>query len=119
MLLAPGKVLVNPEYIDVNKLPAMFKKWDVIIAPEPDPMSSSDTLGKFFSMCSKWIALNVLNLDEKRIVVEKSQVKMQRVLRDHGFEPIPCSFVNYLPFGGAFHCATLDIRRRGTLQSYF
>ncbi len=22
-------------------------------------------------------------------------------------------------FGGAFHCATLDVRRRGTLESYF
>ena len=21
--------------------------------------------------------------------------------------------------GGAFHCATLDVRRRGTLESYF
>jgi len=27
--------------------------------------------------------------------------------------------MNYKPFGGSFHCATLDIRRRGTLQSYF
>lgn len=29
------------------------------------------------------------------------------------------SNVTNLPFGGAFHCATLDIRRRGGLQSYF
>jgi glycine amidinotransferase len=119
MLLAPGKALVNPEYIDVTKLPKMFKSWDIIVAPEPDPMSESDTLGKLFSMCSKWIALNVLNLDQKRIVVEQSQVGMQRTLREHGFEPIPCEFVSYLPFGGAFHCATLDIRRRGTQQNYF
>ena len=119
MLLAPGKALVNPEYINVTRLPRIFRSWDLIIAPEPDPMSDSDMLGKFFSMCSKWIALNVLNLDEKRIVVEESQKGMQRVLREHGFEPIPCAFVNYLPFGGAFHCATLDVRRRGTLQSYF
>lgn len=27
--------------------------------------------------------------------------------------------VHYAPFGGAFHCATLDIRRRGGLGSYF
>jgi hypothetical protein len=28
-------------------------------------------------------------------------------------------FSSYLPFGGSFHCATLDIRRRGWLQNYF
>ena len=28
-------------------------------------------------------------------------------------------FLSYGPFGGSFHCATLDVRRRGTLQSYF
>ncbi|MFN3324799.1 MAG: amidinotransferase [Bryobacteraceae bacterium] len=118
-LLAPGKILVNPEYIDVDRLPAMFKSWDVIVAPEPDPLSDSDVMARFFSMCSKWISLNVLSLDEERVIVEKTQVGMQRVLKEHGFKPIPCSFANYLPFGGAFHCATLDIRRRGTLQSYF
>ncbi len=33
-------------------------------------------------------------------------------------EPIPCDLRHYAPFGGSFHCATLDVRRRGTLQSY-
>jgi len=119
MLLAPGKALVNPEYIDVDQLPDLFKSWDIIVAPEPDPMTSSNTMAKLFSLCSKWIAINVLNLDEKRIVIEQSQKGMIRLLKEHGFEPIPCPFVNYLPFGGAFHCATLDIRRRGTQQNYF
>jgi glycine amidinotransferase len=118
-LLAPGKILVNPEYIDVTRLPKMFKSWDVIIAPEPDPLASSDILARFFSMCSKWISVNVLSIDEKRVIVESTQVGMIKRLREHGLEPIPCSFANYLPFGGAFHCATLDIRRRGVLQSYF
>jgi len=44
---------------------------------------------------------------------------MIRALKDWGFEPIPLPFTKFAPFGGAFHCATLDIRRRGTLQSYF
>lgn len=117
-LLAPGKILVNPEYIDVTRLPRELRSWDVIVAPEPDPLASSDILARFFSMCSKWISVNVLSLDEKRVIVEKTQVGMIRKLKEYGFEPIACSFANYLPFGGAFHCATLDIRRRGALQSY-
>jgi glycine amidinotransferase len=118
-LLAPGKILVNPEYVDVERLPKHFKSWDVIVAPEPDPMASSDVMARFFSMCSKWISLNVLSLDEKRVIVEKTQVGMMKKLREYGFEPIPVGFANYLPFGGAFHCATLDIRRRGEIQDYF
>lgn len=118
-LLAPGKILVNPEYIDVERLPKHFKSWDVIVAPEPDPLASSDVMARFFSMCSKWISLNVLSLDEKRVIVEKTQIGMMKKLREYGFEPIPVAFANYLPFGGAFHCATLDIRRRGVLQDYF
>jgi len=118
MLLAPGKALVNPEWIDVSRLPKALQSWDLIIAPEPEPYSESEMMAKFFSMCSKWISLNVLMLDERRVIVEKTQTSLIKVLKDHGFEPIPCAFSSYLPFGGAFHCATLDIRRKGELRSY-
>ena len=37
MHLAPGKVLVNPEFVDVARLPKVLKSWDVLVAPEPDP----------------------------------------------------------------------------------
>jgi hypothetical protein len=31
----------------------------------------------------------------------------------------PGAFLNDAPFGRSFQCATLDVRRRGTLESYF
>jgi glycine amidinotransferase len=117
MPLAPGKVLVNPEYIDRAALPAILRSWDVMVAPEPDPIRG--LRNAHLSMVSKWIGMNVLMLDPKRVVVDESQVSMMRLLREHGFEPIPCPFMHYKPFGGSFHCATLDVRRRGSLQSYF
>ena len=117
MPLAPGKLLVNPDYLDVSKLPGLFKRWDILEAPEPDPIDGR--LLKVTSMCGKWLSMNVLMLDERRVIVEKKQPTMIRALRDWGFDPIPVAFQHYAPFGGAFHCATLDIRRRGTLQSYF
>ena len=112
--LAPGKVLVNPEFIDVDRLPPILKSWDILIPPEPAPIPSS-----VHSMCSKWIAMNVLMLDEERVIVEKNQEALIQSFKDWGFKPIPCPFIHYSPFGGAFHCATLDVRRRGALQSYF
>lgn len=114
MPLAPGKVLVNPDHIDVDRLPPILKSWDVLVAPHPDPVP-----GPLLSMCSAWLSMNVLMLDEKRVVVEESQPTMIRALRDWGFDPVPCGFRHYAAFGGSFHCATLDVRRRGGLQSYF
>lgn len=113
MPLAPGKLLINPEYIDVDRLPNLFKSWDILIPPEPDPIEGIP------SMCSKWISLNVLMVNKKQVIVESGQKSLIKAFKDWGFEPIPCPFINFAPFGGSFHCATLDIRRRGNLQSYF
>jgi glycine amidinotransferase len=114
MPLAPGMVLVSPEYIDVNKLPAILKNWEILIAPEPVPVIHDP-----LRIVSKWIAINVLMLDERRVIVEQRQEPLIKALRNWGFQPIPCAFEAYFPFMGGFHCATLDVRRRGTLQSYF
>ncbi|MER5907716.1 amidinotransferase [Streptomyces mirabilis] len=117
VLLAPGKVLVNPEYIDVDRLPDVLSSWDVLVAPEPNPID--DRLLKITSMCGKWLSMNVLMLDEKRVIAERHHTGMLRALEKWGFEPIPCDLLHYAPFGGSFHCATLDIRRRGALEPYF
>jgi amino acid adenylation domain-containing protein len=113
--LAPGKVLVNPLFIDVDNLPDYFKSWDILIAPKPNktPMTLYDT-----KVISQWVNMNVLSLDEERVIVEKSQESMIKALKDWGFKPIPCEFESYYPFLGSFHCATLDVRRRGVLRSY-
>jgi glycine amidinotransferase len=116
--LCPGKVLVNPEYLDPAKLPAIFKSWDILVAPRPDPVPLSAWRFRV-SQCSPWISINVLMLDPKRVVVEASQKTLIAAFRDWGFQPIACPFLNYAPFGGSFHCATLDVRRRGELESYF
>ena len=98
----------------MKRLPDILKTWDVLSAPTPDPVR-----GVAASMCSDWISLNVLMLDEKRVICERTQPSMIQALADWGFEPIPISLLHYAPFGGSFHCATLDVRRRGTLLSYF
>lgn len=117
LLLAPGRVLVNPEYIDVGRLPDVLGSWDILIAPEPNPID--ERLLRTASMCGKWLNMNVLMIDEKRVIADRHHTDMLRALEKWGFEPIPCDFLHYAPFGGSFHCATLDIRRRGDLQTYF
>ncbi|WP_267241990.1 amidinotransferase [Streptomyces sp. PR69] len=115
-LLAPGKVMINPEYIDVDRLPDALRSWDILIPPEPKPID--ERLLRITSMCGKWLSLNVLVIDGKRVIAERHHTDLLRALERWGFEPIPCDLLHYAPFGGSFHCATLDVRRRGTLESY-
>jgi glycine amidinotransferase len=115
--LGPGKLLINPEYVDPDRLPDILKTWEILVAPEPNPIT--DTMLKITSMCGKWLNMNVLMIDPKRVIVDPHHTNMMRAMEKWGLEPIPCKFLHYAAFGGAFHCATLDTRRRGTLESYF
>ena len=112
MPLAPGKLLINPER--VPKVPPLFRTWDVLAAPRP-----AFAIDHPLYMSSRWLSMNLLMLDEERVLVERQEEDLARQLRDWGFQPIRCNFTNFYAFGGAFHCATLDVRRRGILQSYF
>lgn len=116
--LAPGKLLVNPEYIDVSRLPEIFKSWEILVAPEPDPIEDERLL-EITSMCGRWLNMNILMIDEKRAIVDPHHRGMVRALERWGVETIPVPFLHYAAFGGAYHCATLDVRRRGALESYF
>ncbi|WP_407285761.1 amidinotransferase [Streptomyces sp. BP-8] len=110
--MAPGKLLIHPER--VPEVPQLFKGWDVMAAPAP---VIPDTHPLY--MTSKWINMNILMLDEERVIVEAQDEPMIAAMKKFGFQPIPCNFRHFNTFGGSFHCATADVRRRGTLQSYF
>ena len=112
MPLAPGKLLINPER--VPDVPRLFKGWDVLAAPAPVLPDAHPLY-----LTSKWINMNVLMVDHQRVIVERQDEPMIKALKAFGMSPIPCDFRNFNSFGGSFHCATLDVRRRGTLESYF
>jgi len=103
--LARGKLMINPDRLP--KTPQIFRDWDV--RPAPRPAGGS---GPPLYMSSAWISMNLLSLDEKRVLVESQQFDLIAFLRDWGFQPIPHSFRHFQALGGSFHCATLDIRRR-------
>jgi glycine amidinotransferase len=113
LLLAPGKALVNREF--APNLPDALRGWEIIEAPKPRARTNADSL---LAPSSSWLSINVLSLDEQRVIVEAEQHELIRLLGDHGLRPIPVPFQNVFTFGAGFHCATLDIRRRGELRSY-
>lgn len=113
--LAPGKILVNPDR-PLRQVPDVLKgsDWELREAPR----STMPTDFPFFESF-RWLSMNVLSLDERRVIVERTEEPLMAALRDWGFEPIPLAFRHMYKFGGSFHCATVDVRRRGELRSYF
>ena len=104
--LAQGKLLINPLW--VTELPSVFDGWQIIEAPPP-VMPEDHAL--YFS--SDWLTMNMLSINEKQVIVEEKEAPLIKLLQSYGFDPIPLPFRNFYPFGGSFHCATADIRRRG------
>lgn len=113
--LAPGKLLVNPDR-PARPLPAMFQKsgWDVRECPRTTYPRDLPSFRGF-----EWLVMNLLSLDEHRIICEQQEEPLIRFLKDWGMTPIPVAYRNCYKHGGSFHCSTLDVRRRGELQSYF
>ena len=106
--IGPERALINPNWID--QIPESVRGWELIEAPEPEGFAEPYRGLKYNT--SQFIAMNVFMLDEERIFVDHQQKKLIRMLRDRGLYPIDIPF-DLPPFlGGAFHCATLDIRRR-------
>jgi glycine amidinotransferase len=50
--------------------------------------------------------------------VHAGEPNFVRQLNKWGFQPIEVPFAAFETIGGGFHCATVDIRRRGALQAY-
>lgn len=112
----PGIVLTNPSRPCVDGQLDLFTRngWRLVDAPvsvRSGPAPSRDV--------SNWISMNILMLDERTAIVEASEAPMIALMRSLGCEVIPCPFDRVYAFGGGFHCCTADIRRDGTLQSYF
>lgn len=109
VLLAPGKALLNPEFVDPDNLPEVLKKWDLRFAPEPVQRGAKKAR---FQLDSGWLSMNLFSIDPQTVVVDSEQRALIDLLERWGFDVVPTPFQAYYPFGGGFHCCTLDVRRR-------
>jgi N-dimethylarginine dimethylaminohydrolase len=117
--LRPGLLLCNPARINDDSLPEILKQWDVIYSP---PMEKTDTHDADYlskSIASDWIDMNLLSISPDLVVVDRDQTALIKLLEKQGLDVAPLKLRHSKMLGGGFHCATLDIRRAGTLQRYF
>ncbi|MDY6806425.1 MAG: NarL family transcriptional regulator [Cyanobacteriota bacterium] len=108
VLSCPDRPCISPEILE------MFEKggWEILYPPRG--IANAE-----FHMSSRWLSMNILVIDEERVVVEKSEEPTIKFFKEIGLKPILVDFKDHYVFGGGLHCATCDVRRRGTLKSYF
>lgn len=117
--LRPGLVLCNPARINDETLPGILRQWDVIYSPpmENATRHDSDYLRK--SIGSAWIDMNLFSIAPDLVVVDRDQTELIKLIEKNGVDVLPLKLRHSRMMGGGFHCVTLDIRRRGTLERYF
>jgi N-dimethylarginine dimethylaminohydrolase len=117
--LRPGLMLCNPARVSRETLPAILKQWEIIFSP---PMENTDRYDADYlrkSIGSDWIDMNLFSIGPGQVVVDRDQTALIRLLEKQGLDVIPLKLRHSKMLGGGFHCVTLDIRRRGTLEQYF
>lgn len=96
-----------------DMLPEKFKKWKFIVpedlTPQLDVAGMTDIDIQLAS--SRGMDINVLSLDEKRVLVNRRAVGVIKALEQNGFEPILVDLDNGEIFAGGIHCSTLDLVR--------
>jgi len=117
--LRPGLILCNPARINQDTLPEILKQWEVIYSPPMEGTGRFDAeyLGR--SIGSKWIDMNLLSISPDLVVVDQHQTALIKLLEKQGIDVIRLQLRHSKMLGGGYHCTTLDIRRKGTLQRYF
>jgi N-dimethylarginine dimethylaminohydrolase len=117
--LRPGLVLCSPARINDDTLPEIFKQWEVIYSPPMESTGNYDADYLSRSIGSKWIDMNAFSINPNLVVVDQDQTALIKLLEKKGLDVIRLKLRHSKMLGGGFHCITLDIRRKGTLQRYF
>ena len=116
--LCPGMILTNPErpIRENDKRLFLGNGWEFVDAPQPALTNDEMPL---FCQSSKWLSMNVFSISPTKIICEERESSLQKLLLSRGFEVYALPFRNVFEFGGSFHCASWDIRRRGECVDYF
>lgn len=107
-VLNEGTVMLNAGRITADKLPPIFKDWNIIWVNDKDirPMGFYK-----YPYASKWMAMNVFSVDRKTVMMDKDQHILIDKLTNRGFTVIPSKLTHSRTLGGGFHCCTLDLWR--------
>jgi N-dimethylarginine dimethylaminohydrolase len=110
----PGLAFVPAPYVSRENLPELLRRWDIVFVDDVSDHAASAT-----ALSSKWVALNFLMVHPALAIVDRHQGGLIKELERRGIDTLPMELRHARALGGGFHCVTLDVRRRGTLETYF
>ena len=116
--LRPGKVLLNSSRVNPENCPKIFENWDKIYFKDVNYKPTTDSGPGSISPCSPYIGMNILSIDPNTVVVGEDQTNLITVLEKQGFDVVRVKMRHAQTLSGGLHCATLDLRRRGSLEDY-
>lgn len=117
--LRPGLLLCNPDRVSREMLPPPFQKWDLIFSP---PLVGADRFDRAYldmSIGSGWIDMNLFSISPDLVVVDRDQTALMRLLERNKVDVVPMKLRHSRMLAGGFHCVTLDVKRKGNMDSYF
>jgi N-dimethylarginine dimethylaminohydrolase len=114
VMVRPGLVFVPAPYVSPDNLPDALSGWDVVYVEDMIDDGSTGTL-----LSSKWVGLNLLMINPSLAVVDRRQTGLIDELECRGVDTLRLELRHARVLGGGFHCVTLDVRRRGSLESYW
>jgi glycine amidinotransferase/scyllo-inosamine-4-phosphate amidinotransferase 1 len=104
--LRPGLVMLNGSRVTLDTVPHAFDGWHKIWI--------NDVVAQDFyeyPYASKWIAMNMLVVDQHTVIVDRQQTELIKTLESYKFTVIPLELRHSRTLGGGFHCVTLDLVR--------
>jgi glycine amidinotransferase len=114
MPLRPGVFLYNPKLFTEqslrDKLPFPYYKWDLLPTQDED-LGEDYTEEEVMIASEQCMALNVLSIDEGRLMIPSDAHRTIDMLSRQGFDAIPIPFRHTRLFSGGIHCCTTDVRR--------
>ena len=110
---------MSPARINDDTLPEVLKQWDVIYSPPMENNCQHDADYLYKSIGSAWVDMNLFSINPNLVVVDRDQTGLIKLLEKNGLDVLPLKLRHSRMMGGGFHCVTLDIRRKGTLERYF
>ena len=104
--LREGLVMLNASRVNFDNVPRVFDGWHKIWVND---VVSQDFYK--YPYASKWIAMNMLVVDPRTVICDRSQTELIKTLKSYRFEVVPLELRHSRTLGGGFHCVTLDLHR--------
>lgn len=117
-----GLALYNPDWAPItDELWELFEKndWELIPAARPSHVHQNDYYLTGLYEGKSWISMNTFSIDPETVCVEAHETAYIEQLRDLGMDVIEVPYDDVIPFGGALHCTTLDVKRDVEKEDYF